>query len=134
MGFLYSVKNSQETASYYRRKENEEDFEENSRYQEQFTPDREPALHIPYEDISFNETSLNKTKPYTMEYDINLMEGTNLNPLLKQLQDAFKDSGLDPETATEDDKKFNLRGSDPSGSTKEYEGTEGEDIDIDLDK
>lgn len=128
--YLYEFKNSTETPIFYRRKKSEADFEEGSPLETLFTPDREPDFHVKYSDIILNEHA-DKEAPYTLEYDINLMEsGTNL--MLKQIGKHLEDIGFDPDSATEDDTNYNLRGKDPKG-VDDYHGTEGGEADIDLD-
>jgi hypothetical protein len=61
------------------------------------------------------------------------MGTSNIKPLLTKLQRNFENTGLDPETVTEDDKVFNLRSGDPK-IYEEYEGTDGDLPLIDLDK
>lgn len=99
-----------------------------SEFESFFTPDREPNFHVPYQYIRFNETKLDKKTNYTLEYDANLVSLNNATPLVKVLQKKFEDAGLDSNAVNEDDKPFNLRGSDPK-KEKEYEGTEGEVVD-----
>jgi hypothetical protein len=127
VGFLYEIKNNTEQPSLYRRKKNEADFEEGSEFESMFTPDREPSFHVSYDQIMLNSSPRKENYKYSLEYDINLMESSNVTPLLNKLQQNFKDAGLDETTVTEDDKIFNLRGSDPKTSSEEvYEGTGGD--------
>jgi hypothetical protein len=55
--FLYEIKQEKEEATFYRHKKSEDDFEEGSDYESNFTPDREPSFHVSYNNIILNQTS-----------------------------------------------------------------------------
>jgi hypothetical protein len=118
------MREQKEIPIFYRKKKTEQDFEEGSEFESLFTPDREPAFHIDYNNILLNESVRDKKVEYTLEYDINTYETMAL-PLLAKLQQNFEDAGLDSTNVTQDDKVFNLRGF-ANKIKEDYEGTGGE--------
>lgn len=113
----------------YKSKRNERDFEEGSELSRYFSPDRQSYLHIPVEDIDFLIGRQPKKDPkYLLEYDLNIMPSNNL---LEQIQLDYRKHGFDGYNLTEDDALFNLK---KPPSEKEYEGTEGQEPDIDFDE
>ena len=132
LGYLYDVTKDQEhEAICYRRKRNEEDFEEESDFNTIFTPDREGEFHVNYDNILLPQDDKNRQAEWTLEFDQNIV-GSSDNILLKHIKQNFEKAGMDSEDATEDDEKYNLRRPPSKQNIRDYEGTEGEDINLDL--
>jgi hypothetical protein len=109
--YLTELKNDEEIPAVYRKKHREEDFEENSEFEQTFCPDREPSFNINYNDISL----INDEPPKKGEREkkFNMNYGTTLNPvennmnLLDQIAEKFSEANFETKDLTEEDAKFN---------------------------
>lgn len=108
----------------YKRKRQEKDFNDNSPLNSYFSPERQPYLHIPIEEIDLvigKSRKDQKPKTFVLEYDQNILPSTSF---LEQLQVDFTKHNFTG-TVTEDDSAFNIK-NPPSEKEKPYEGTEGQ--------
>lgn len=119
----------------YKLKRKETDFEDNSLFDQYFSPDRESFFHVSYNDIDFltgNKREQSGKKEYVIDYETSVLANTNGN-FLEQIQLDYWKHGYDSTNITEYDAKFNLNNPPSSGEKgiDNYKGTEG---DIDFDK
>ena len=117
----------------YRQKSLEEDFQEQSDYDQEYTPNRSEAFHIDFEDIQLLEdrvTPKKDRKGFVLEYDSVVVPN---NTLMNDLQMNYRKHGFDGNHLTDDDLKFDSK-TEPT--VQDYEGTgqqEPSDDFIDLD-
>lgn len=122
--------NHNPTPTLYRVKKRDDDYVENSELAKVFHPNREIRFHIPFDEIQIYEDGASKksrSKPYLLQYDANIVPE---NSLMDSIQFSYKNHGYDGKNLTEDDAEFNLD-IPPSHEKDEYEGTEGDVLDLD---
>ena len=126
--YLTEERNGTERTATYRKKKREEDFEETDNlFQMEFCPDRESKFNVEFDNIKLNRDSADKKSDYLLEYDTSVLGGST-NLVSSQLASLFESYGIDPKTVSEDEQDFKKhlkRGPTPTKSPAEYEGTGG---------
>lgn len=77
-----------EVPCVYREKKNDLNFEDQSIYDQIFTPNREPEMHIPYKNIKFltDSNTSAKDKEYILEYDQSIAPEINVLDTIKKIR------------------------------------------------
>jgi hypothetical protein len=105
----------------YKRSRQEKNFSEGSEFPDIFCPDRAGKFHVKLEDINFSGE--NKKAEYNLEYDTLVLGSSDTTGIFEHIQKSFKDLGLDPKDATEDDKDLKMEtGPTELNDESEYQG------------
>lgn len=106
----------------YKVSKGEKDFdpEEESDVIDLFYPDRKSPFHVMSDNINYLG-QVSKSKQYTLEYDQAVLSTSDIPSALHDLKQVFKDLGLDPASATENDLGYNYK-KGPASESTEYFG------------
>jgi hypothetical protein len=114
----------------YKVKRREEDFIENSEFSKIFTPDRESTFNVDFDDIQLLKHQTKEeteNRNYYLEYNSSVMPSPSM---LENIKQKYSNLGFNNKSVSVDDLKYNL---DNPPSEKEYEGTEGNEDELNLD-